>query len=251
MTHRAIYRVRPTNDYPRDELSHGYLWFSKPSGFKGDTNDANIGAFVTDTPAIKRGFEYARSEFAFEEWYQDMSHTGICCFTRKLPHKSKLRNFPGCSSGKAVCIEFNRKILESFFERHRQHPIVPCFRKVIYSLQPTKIESIDDWSILWAIGDGYKEYKTIPGILHSHPRVFDEFLYKLLTRISSRYKRQKEERIIIGAGMVPSDDPSLLGYKVSIPIESIAKIYVYPKVSEKWIKELEGIEQLRGKIVRL
>ena len=51
--------------------------------------------------------------------------------------------------------------------------------------------------------------------------------------------------------MVPSHDPSLLGYKVSFPIEAIEKIYVYPKVSEEWIKNLEGIEQLSGKIVRL
>lgn len=251
MEQKSIYRVRPANDYTLDELTHSYLWFSRPSGFKGDTNDANIGAFVTDTPAIERGFKYARPEFPFEEWYQGMSHTGICCFTRKRPHKSKLRNFPGCSSGKAVCIEFNREILESFFERHRQHPIVPCFRQVLYSMHPTKIESIDDWSILWEIGEGYKEYRTIPGILHSHPRVLDEFLFKLLTRISSRYKQQKEERIILGAGMVPSHDPSLLGYKVSFPIEAIEKIYVYPKVSEEWIKNLEGIEQLSGKIVRL
>lgn len=120
-----------------------------------------------------------------------------------------------------------------------------------YTIHPTKIESIDDWSILWKIGDGYKEYRTIPGILHSHPRVLDEFLFKLLTRISSRYKRQKEERIILGAGMIPSHDPLLLGYKVSIPLESLEKVYVYPKVSEEWIKNLEEIEQLSGKIVRL
>ena len=251
MEHRFVYRIRPANDNTLDELSHGYLWFSRPSGFKGDTNDANIGAFVTDTPAIERGFKYVWPEFPFEEWYQGMSHTGICCFTRKRPHKSKLKNFPGCGSGKAVCVEFNREMLESFFERHRQHPIVPCFRQVLYSIHPTKIESIDDWSILWEIGDGYKEYRTIPGILHSHPRVLDEFLFKLLTRISSRYKRQKEERIILGAGMIPSHDPSLLGYKVSIPIEALEKIYVYPKVSEEWIKNLEEIEQLSGKIVRL
>lgn len=54
----SIYRVRPANKSTLDELTNSYLWFSKPNGFKGDAKDANIGAFVTDTAAIKRGIDF-------------------------------------------------------------------------------------------------------------------------------------------------------------------------------------------------
>ena len=54
----SIFRVRPVKKYTLDELVNCYLWFSKPAGFKGDANDANISAFITDTPAIERGFKY-------------------------------------------------------------------------------------------------------------------------------------------------------------------------------------------------
>ena len=40
-----IYRVRPANEYTIDELKNSYLWFSRPKGFKGDIDDANICAF--------------------------------------------------------------------------------------------------------------------------------------------------------------------------------------------------------------
>ena len=48
-----IFRVRYCDENTIDELTNSYLWFSCPLNFKGDTKDANIGAFVTDTDAIK------------------------------------------------------------------------------------------------------------------------------------------------------------------------------------------------------
>lgn len=249
--HNSIFRVRPVNENTLDELENCYLWFSKPSGFKGDTNDANIGAFVKDTIAIEQGFKYSRPEFPFVEWYDGLSKTGICCFTSEFPYKSKLRFFPGCTSGRAICIEYDRANLETFFERHRQYPIVPCFRKVQYAKHPTKIETSDEWSILWEVGDGYKLYRTIPNILHSHPRDLDELLYKLLTRISSRFKRQKEERIILGAGLITPYDSISEGYKIFLPNEVIKKIYIYPSVSSNDKSVISKIAGLKDKLVFL
>lgn len=62
-------------------------------------------------------------------------------------------------------------------------------------------------------------------VLNSHPRDLDELLYRLLTRISSKFKRQREERIILGAGLVRHHDPNILGYRINIPIEAIKKVY--------------------------
>ncbi len=247
----SIFRVRPVKKYTLDELVNCYLWFSKPAGFKGDANDANISAFFTDTPAIKRGFEYACPEFPFDKWYEGLNNTGICCFTRTLPQKAKLKYFPGCTSGKAFCIEYDRQIMETFFEKHRTYPIVPCFRRVQYSKHPTKIESCDDWSILWKVEDDGKLYRTIPDILNSHPRDLDELLYRLLTRISSKFKRQREERIILGAGLVRHYDPNILGYRINIPIEAIKKVYVYPNVSYKDKLAISQITDLKDKVVIL
>lgn len=247
----SIFRIRPLTEYALDELANCYLWFSKPAGFKGDANDANISAFFADTSALERGFKYVIPEFPFDKWFSGLNNTGICCFTREFPKKSKLKRFPGCKSGKAICIEYDRQKMETFFERHITFPIVPCFRKVLYSIHPTKLETCDEWSILWEIGNGYKRYRTIPNILHSHPRDLDELLYKLFTRISSQFKHQKEERIILGAGQVASYGINTKGYKIPIPNETIRKVYVYPNVPQKYKSTISQITELNDKIVFL
>lgn len=61
-----IFRVRYCDENTIDELTNSYLWFSRPLNFKGDTKDANIGAFVTDTDAIKRGLMYVDPNFDFD-----------------------------------------------------------------------------------------------------------------------------------------------------------------------------------------
>ncbi len=248
----SIYRVRPANKSTLDELTNSYLWFSKPNGFKGDAKDANIGAFVTDTAAIKRGidfyFEMLGIKFPYEEWYEKMSHTGICCFTSKLPNRKRIKKFPKCSQRNCICIEYNKDIIESFFLNHKHYPIVPCFIPVVYDNNPTKIEAFDEWSILWERTPEGSLYKTIPGILHEHPRECDLFLRKLLTRLNSKFKFQKEERIILGGGNIPSYDKSILGYKIEIPMESIIKIYVYPNVSHKFKEHLMSIDGIKNKI---
>ena len=247
----SIFRVRPVNENTHDELVNCYLWFSKPEGFRGDTSDANISAFVTETPAIERGFKYVNPDFPFDKWYKGLSNTGICCFTRELPLKSRLRKFPGCTSANAICIEYDKQKIESFFERHRTYPIVPCFRKIQYSHYPTKIDSCDEWSILWKIGEGYKMYRTIPNILYSHPRELDKLIYILLTRISSKFKRQKEERIILGAALAPSDQNSAKGYRIPIDNDMIRHVYIYAGVSHKQKFIISQIPNIKDKIVFL
>lgn len=243
-----IYRVRPINQNTLDEITTPYLWFSRPSGFKGDYFDANIQAFVEDTKAIKNGIKHIIPEFPFEEWYNGIAKTGICCFTQKMPRKNALNRFPKCGGEKAICIEYDKNILTSFFENHSKHPLYPCFHKIEYANNPTKLEVCDDWSILWSVENGYKEYRTLANILHSHPRELDSFILKLLTRLDAKHKHQKEERIILGGRNIPDLSPNLSGYKITIPMNTINKIFVYNNVPQPWIDELMNTETICKKI---
>lgn len=243
-----IYRVRPINEFTLDELKNSYLWFSRPCGFSGDFYDSNIRAFVEDTQAIKNGIELVNPKFPFEEWYNGISKIGICCFTRKHPQKSLLKRFPKCYNGSAICLEYNKRELISFFENHPTHPLHPCFHKVSYARNPTRLEMCGDWSVLWDIHNGYKEFRPLASILYSHPREFDKFIFKLLTRINSKFKKQHEERIIIGGCNIPDLSPDILGYKIKIPESLINRIYIYPNVSSKFRNELMKIESFKAKI---
>lgn len=244
-----IYRVRPANEYTIDELKNSYLWFSRPKGFKGDIDDANICAFFNNTEVIKRGFEFSFPNFPYEEFFERMSHTGICCFTNELPNNEIAKKFPKCSKGNCLCIEYDRRGLEEFFLNHRSTPICPCFIPVVYDDNPTKLETCDKWSFLWSEDENGKFYKTIPGILYEHPRVFDSFIRILLTRLSSRFSAQKEERIILGGCNIPSHDENLLGYRVSIPEDLINTIIVYPNVNTDYVNQLKAITSIKDKIV--
>ena len=174
------------------------MWFSRPIGFKGDINDANIAAFINDTDAIKRGIEHSFPNFPYKRFCKQMEHTGICCFTTECPDVKTIRKFPKCSNGNCICIEYDRQKLEEFFLNHRATPIYPCFTSVIYDDNPTKLQTDGEWSILWKKDENGELYKTIPGILHEHPRELDTFIRMFLTRINSKFKGQKEERIILG-----------------------------------------------------
>ena len=244
----TIFRVRPCNDTTIDELVNSYLWFSRPTEFKGDAKDANIGAFVTDTEAIKRGLEACFHDFPYEKLYKEMSYTGICCFTKELPSSTQINHFPNCTNKNCISIEFDKVKIEDFFKTHRCYPIYPCFNEVVYSKEPTKLETCDQWSILWETIDNVCIYKTIPGIVHEHPRNFDEFIRKLLTRIDSKFQDQKEERIILGGCNIPQHAEETKGYKIGIPSDAILKIHVYPGVKKEFIAKLKGIDSIRDKI---
>lgn len=106
------YRLRPMNEMTIDELDNHYLWFSKRSGFN-DKCDANIGAFIEDTPHIKRGLLLRYSKEDIDELIRQMDNLGICCFTKKLPSKKNLIKFP--NGRKSICVEYNKKIIEDYF----------------------------------------------------------------------------------------------------------------------------------------
>ena len=245
-----IYRVRPINEFTLDELRNSYLWFSRPEAFKGDVEDANIAAFVENTPAIKNGFLSICHKFPFEEWYEKLGHTGICCFTQEYPTSQDISHFPKCKEGKGVCIAYNKNGVEQFLREHSIPRITRGFNKVVYDEDPTRIETCDEWSILWEKFEDFKYYRTIKEIfLSSHERDRDEFLYKLFTRINSRFSYQKEERLILGGVFIPSHDADIKGYKIPIPINLIEKILVYPKVPRKWGDELNKIGSIKNKII--
>lgn len=246
-----IFRVRYCDENTIDELTNSYLWFSRPLNFKGDTKDANIGVFVTDTDAIKRGLMYVDPNFDFDKWYNSMSFTGICCFTKYLPSLKELRHFPKCTKGNAICIEYNKNSLQDFLVNKSKHSIYPCFNEVVYSPNPTKIEMCDEWSILWEKDENGCLYKTIPSILNEHPREFDKFIRILLTRIDLKFEKQSEERIILGGTNIPPHDDKTRGYKITIPSNCISKVYIYPKVSVEYIEKLYKIDSIKNKIVLL
>ena len=162
----TIYRVRPANNHTLDELNNSYLWFSRPIGFKGDINDANIAAFINDTEAIKRGIDHSLPNFPYERFCKQMEHTGICCFTTECPDDKIIKKFPKCSNGNSICIEYDRHKLEEFFLNHRTAPIYPCFIPVIYDDNPTKLQTNGEWSILWNKDENGEIYKTIPGDIY-------------------------------------------------------------------------------------
>ena len=247
----TIYRVRPANNHTLDELNNSYLWFSRPIGFKGDINDANIAAFINDTEAIKRGIDHSLPNFPYERFCKQMEHTGICCFTTECPDVKTIRKFPKCSNGNSICIEYDRHKLEEFFLNHRTAPIYPCFIPVIYDDNPTKLQTNGEWSILWNKDENGEIYKTIPGILHEHPRELDRFIRMLLTRINSQFKGQKEERIILGGRNIPNHDNDLLGYRIPIPEDTIKNVIVYPAVHKSYVEKLEAITFIKDKIIEM
>lgn len=256
----CVYRVRPADDFTLDELSKGYLWFSRPRGFKGDSLDANVQAFFEDTEAIKRVLDEDSHTLSqddkkeqkriLDEWYELMSHTGICCFTSTAPDDKRLTNFRKCRGGKGICIEFDKCKIEQFFNNHNNYPLYPCFHKVNYTDNPTKLETDGAYSILWKTTPYGKEYKTLKGLMHDHPRERDKLIFKILSTIDKRFESQKELRMILGGRNIPDHDPNLKGYKIYIPDDAINRILVYPGVSEKWFDRLRATApNLKDKIV--
>lgn len=249
---KYTYRVRPCNSFTLDELRIGYLWFSRPTCYK-DTEDANIAAFIQDTYAIKKGLLYVGyKEECLNRYIKEMTYMGICCFTKIQPLGSELTHFPRCQKDNAIVIKYKREKLTQFFETHRCYPLYPCFHDVIYDEEPTKLEQFDSWSFLVSKNKfGLKTYKTIPGILHEHPRELDNLLFMLYTRINNKYEAQKEERIIIAGRNVPAHNPETQGYQIAIPTELIDAIYVYPNVKLEYLEKLKNITCISDKIILL
>lgn len=236
------YRLRPMNDLTIDELDNHYLWFSKRSGFK-DKYDANIGAFIEDTPQIERGLLLRYTKEGVNELVRLMDNIGICCFTKKLPSKKTLGLFP--NGKKSICVEYNKNIIEEHFLN--RYALAHPFKNVIYDNQPTKIEGDGNYHILTKKFKDGCLYQSVYEIF-SDIRKVDKLFELLLTRINAKYSRQKEMRIILGGRILENLDTSLAGYKIEIPKDAISKIYLLNNPSFTYCQELEKISSIKGKL---
>lgn len=239
----CCYRLRPMNDLTIDELKNHYIWFSKRSGFK-DKYDANIGAFIEDTPQIERGLLLRYSKETIDELIKQMDNIGICCFTKKLPPKKNLELFP--NGKKSICIEYNKKIIEDYFLNSR-YALAHPFKNVLYDKEPTKIESDGNYHILTKkFKDGFL-YQSIYDIFSDIKKV-DKLFELLLTRINIKYRKQNEIRIILGGRNLEQLNTSLAGYKIEIPEEAINKIYLLNNPGLSFCQELEKISSIKNKL---
>ncbi len=240
---KYCYRLRPMNNLTIDELNNHYLWFSKRSGFK-DKYDANIGAFIEDTPQIERGLQLIYTEEGINEIVRQMDNIGICCFTKKLPQRNNLTYFP--NGTRSICIEYNQRLLEDFFLKSKFALAYP-FKNVIYCKEPTKIESDGSYHILTKKHKDGCEYSSIMSIF-SDIRKVDKLFELLLTRINGRYSKQKEMRIILGGRNWEYLDVSQPGYKIEIPVDTISKVYIFTDPNSSFCQELEKLDYLKDKI---
>ena len=243
---KYCYRLRPMNDLTIDELHNHYLWFSKRSGFK-DKFDANIGAFIEDTPQIERGLQLRYTEEGINEIVRQMDNIGICCFTKNLPQRNNLRYFP--NGTRSICIEYNQRMLEDFFLKSKFALAYP-FKNVMYSKEPTKIESDGSYHILTKKHKDGCEYSSIYDIF-SDIRKVDKLFELLLTRINERYDKQKEMRIVLGGRNFEYLDVSQPGYKIEIPADAISKIYIFNNPKSSFCQTIDMIGYLKDKIVYL
>lgn len=240
---KYCYRLRPMNDLTIDELNNHYLWFSKRNGFK-DKFDANIGAFIEDTSQIERGLQLRYTEEGIRKIVRQMDNIGICCFTKKLPQRKNLRCFP--NGTKSICIEYNQRMLEDFFLNSKFALAYP-FKNVMYSKEPTKIESDGSYHILTKKHKDGCEYSSIYDIF-SDIRKVDKLFELLLTRINERYEKQKEMRIILGGRILEYLDVSQYGYKIVIPEDAVSKVYIFTDPKSSFCQGLKRIDYLKDKM---
>lgn len=229
-----MYRLRPLNAKTIEELKDGYLWFSRPIGFK-DIEDSNIVAFVESNENIRESFDRVFKNHL--EIGKDASFNGICCFTDTLPQLNSWKKFPNGKN--ALFIEYDKQALEDFFLK--THGIGDCFKSVEYNKEPLILEKYDDYHILWEkYNNGDTFYESLWNIEHDS-KLMDKFFFKLFTRINIKFKRQKESRIIFGGkNILDIKSADIKGYKIQIPIESIKRIYIQPETTQSIIEELKS-----------
>lgn len=240
---KLCYRLRPMNDLTIDELDNHYLWFSKRAGFK-DKYDANIGAFIMDTPQIEKGLQLRYTKEGINELVRQMDNIGICCFTKKLPSPNTLHKFP--KGKQSICVEYNKDIIEDFF-LNSIYALAYPFKNVVYSEEPTKIESDGSYHILTKKHKNGYEYSSINAIF-SDVRKEDKLFELLLTRVNIKYKKQKEMRIILGGRNLDYFDVSQAGYKIEIPQEAISKVILINNPNPSFRQKLERIDSIKNKI---
>ncbi len=232
-----IYRVRPINERTLEELTTPYLWFSKREGFD-DICDANISAFIENNPIVIDALKQVFSDEQIERFKKLSQNYGICCFTKELPSKTALRNFPNGRRG--ICVEYNKALLEDYFRGRNPIIIKDGFMPVIYFSTGATLMICDGTHYLDYCRDGLYRFTSIKEISR-HPRNMDSFIFTLLSTISSKFKKQKEERLIIGSINFCSLDLSDVGYKITIPCEAINAVYTYGNEDPSFHEQLTNI----------
>ena len=242
----CVYRLRPINDKTIEELQNNYLWFSKRCGFK-DVEDANVGAFMCDTPQIQKGFELFLNEKGLADFIRLMDDVGICCFTKDLPQDNELKEFP--NGNKSLCIEYNKAVLEDFFfnEIYAMHN---PFKEVEYAEKPTIIKTDGEYHIMTKNIPGGEVYESIY-TLFNDPKRIDELVWLLLTRLNIKFYKQKELRIIIGGRNLGNVEDQGTGYNVQIPEGAISRVFLYKDPGEDFFHQLLNIPILQKKLVKL
>ncbi len=230
----SIFRLRPSNNKTIDELSRGYIWFSRPSEYK-DVKDANIVGFAEANENIKESFNRIFSDYL--EFGKEMNYSGICCFTESLPMLDDWKHFPKGSKG--IFIEYDKEKIEQYFLQN--YGIGDCFKKVEYMHNSLIVKSSSDYGydILWETSEDGFLYKSIKGDIERNSKDMNDFLLKLFTRLSDNFKIQKELRIILGGRNIPNRAPNIKGYKVPIPLNAILRIYVQSNTPKHYINELK------------
>ena len=229
----CIYRFRPYNDNTRRELSDGYLWFSKPSAFK-DVDDSNVRLMIESNAILQKAFSLALNAQGLEELKRLMAHIGICCFTKDIPTIKNRTYFPHGKT--SICVEYDKEKIS----RHFLSLGMPnCFKEVVYSNSPVKVEHDGAYHILTKKDDEGECYESILGMRYDTNRFMDKLLFFLLTRIKEKYKRQKELRIIWGGFRIVENEA--LGYSVNIPKDCIENIYVYPDSPSEFTKAVKEL----------
>lgn len=247
-----IYRVRKFNNNTLEEIKNNYLWCSLRSGFK-DKYDANIGAFISNTPALLKGLELKFDKEYISKLIENMNKVGICCFTRELPSQDTISHFPNGKSN-CVCIEYDKKSIEDHLLNHSQYTISKVFHDVIYACRPTQIDQHGDYQVLIDQDDNGKQYESVLSICNDI-KDFDNLIRLLLTRININFNKQKESRIIVGGPNFKFLETDAFGYKIDIPPTSITAIYLYSEPKDdsekKFISELYTNSEIKPLLRKL
>lgn len=233
----SIYRIRPNNEHTIDEIENHYLWFSRRSGFN-DINDANIGIFLDKNKILLEALQNVYTPEGIQELKEKMDCTGICCFTDKNPTYTERGHFPNYA--KSICVEYNREILESFFEKSH-YAMHDCFWDVQYFSEPTVFKEDDGYHILLKKDEDGTIIESILKLTVDE-KGRDRLIRLLLTRINAKHRFQNEKRIILGGRNIPSFDDNIKGYKAIIPENAIIAIHTYKDTPKGFISKINKVK---------
>lgn len=241
-----VYRLRSINDKTIEELQKPYLWFSLRKGFN-DANDANIGKFIDKNPNLEKCLRLRYNDEGIKEFKEQLDNTGICCFTKSLPSFKERSHFP--NKEKTICIKYNKnKIVKCLLES--RYAIANPFHDVVYLKCPMILKKDGNYHIAIKSNKNEIQYESIYSLV-SDPHLFDELIYRLLSTINIKFKKQKETRIILGGRNLRYLKDGANGYEVDIPQDAIEQVFVYDDCPQDYVKQLRNIQYLANKIQKM